>query len=306
MASSSNNTDFQRGTVLIESLERHRDAIIQRIRETNGITEREVLAVGDSLKRIVDEARAYVSDSRNTLEEFASTNVSDMLERHGAVMSSFVETIKTQVSAQGAAAQQATEHTNRIVELGRTIERVTMESKILALNANIQARRLGVQGESFQVIAQEMKHFSESVNDANKTVQALAEGLLDVLPRILMLAANMRKTSESFSVDINQRVVEVAQTNSAMKTQVAESMAAGETRLQQILKLSYEALSHLQFQDTVAQSLLGCQGQMNRSLQEVEQWLKSGDEGFTKATEIETEKSREEPSLIESGDVMLF
>jgi methyl-accepting chemotaxis protein len=305
MAASSHINGSPRGIILIESLERHRDTIIQRIRETNGITEREVLAVGDSLKLIVDEARAYVADSRNTLEEFASTSVSDMLERHGAVMSSFVDTIKAQVSAQGAAAQQATEHTNRIVELGRTIERVTMESKILALNANIQARRLGIQGESFQVIAQEMKHFSESVNDANKTVQALAEGLLDVLPRILSLAADMRKTSESFSVDINQRVVEVAQTNSAMKAQVAESMAAGESRLQQILKLSYEALSHLQFQDTVAQSLLGCQGQMAQAINEVERWMKSGDEGFVDA-QVAAQTTAEEASTIESGDVMLF
>jgi methyl-accepting chemotaxis protein len=305
MAASSPSTDPQRGHVLVESLERHRDAIIQRIREANGMTEREVLAVGDSLKRIVDEARAYVADSRNTLEEFASTNVSDMLERHGSVMASFVDTMKTQVSAQGEAAQQATEHTNRIVELGRTIERVTMESKILALNANIQARRLGVQGESFQVIAQEMKHFSESVNDANKTVQALAEGLLDVLPRILSLAADMRKTSESFSIDINQRVAEVAETNSAMKVQVAESMAAGETRLQQILKLSYEALSHLQYQDTVAQSLIGCQGQMKHAIQEVEQWLNSGDEGLAEAMTT-TESATEDSTTIESGDVMLF
>jgi methyl-accepting chemotaxis protein len=295
----------QPGQVLIESLERHREAIIQRIRDANGMTEREVLAVGDSLKRIVDEARAYVADSRHTLEKFASTNVSEMFERHGSVMSTFVETMQTQVSAQGEAAQQATEHTNRIVELGRTIERVTMESKILALNANIQARRLGVQGESFQVIAQEMKHFSESVNDANKTVQALAEGLLDVLPRILGLATDMHKTSERFSIDINQRVAEVAETNSAMKTQVAESMAAGETRLQQILKLSYEALSHLQFQDTVAQSLLNCQGQMKKSIEEVEQWLNTGDAGIADA-KAAAKGETPEASTIESGDVMLF
>jgi hypothetical protein len=82
-------------------------------------------------------------------------------------------------------------------------------------------------------------------------------------------------------------------------------MAAGESRLQQILKLSYEALSHLQFQDTVAQSLLGCQGQMAQAINEVERWMKSGDEGFVDA-QVAAQTTAEEASTIESGDVMLF
>ncbi|MGC4067637.1 MAG: methyl-accepting chemotaxis protein [Polyangiaceae bacterium] len=276
-----------------------------RIREANGMTEREVLAVGDALKAIVDEARNYVEDSRKTLEEFASTSLTDMLSRHGSVMTEFVDTVTKQVRDQGEAAQQATDQINRIVELGRTIERVTMESKILALNANIQARRLGASGESFQVIAQEMKHFSESVNDANKTVQEIAEGLLHVLPKISMLAANMRKTSEGFSKDINERVAEVAETNSTMKQGVAESMAAGEARLQQILKLSYEALSHLQFQDTVAQSLLGCEAELSFVLKEVDQWRVGGDTGLEEAKPKPLERAADS-STMESGDVMLF
>jgi methyl-accepting chemotaxis protein len=304
MASSSSTPSPQQGQLLVESLERHSNTIIARIHEANGMTEREVLAVGDSLKSIVDETRNYVTDSRNTLEKLASTSVSAMFERHGQVMEKFVETMQSQVSAQDDAAQKATEHTHRIVELGRAIERVTMESKILALNANIQARRLGTAGESFQVIAQEMKHFSESVNDANKTVQALAEGLLDVLPRILSLADAMRKTSEQFSIDIDQRVAEVDETNRTIKKQVAESMAAGEKRLQQILTLSYEALSHLQFQDTVAQSLNGCEPQIKQSLDEVRQWLQNGDEGLANAKE--TDNPAEETITLESGDVMLF
>lgn len=288
----------------MESLERHRTSIMDKIGEANGMTEREVLAVGDALKLIVDEARAYVADSSKTLNEFASTNLSDMLERHGLTMTRFVETMKSQVQAQSEAARQATDQSNRIVELGRSIERATMESKILALNANIQARRLGVAGESFQVIAQEMKQFSESVNNANKTVQELAGGLLDVLPRISKLADDMRTTSEQFSKDVGERVAEVAKTNNSMKRDVAESMAAGEIRLQEILKLSYGALSHLQFQDTVAQSLNRCQTQLKDAMHEVEQWIAVGDEGLAEVQAQNATVAQEE--TIESGDVMLF
>ncbi|HEY5962266.1 MAG TPA: methyl-accepting chemotaxis protein [Polyangiaceae bacterium] len=289
----------------IESLECHRESIGARIRDANGMTEREVLAVGEALKLIVDEARSYVKDSRATLEEFASTNLSDMLDRHGALMTQFVSTMQTQVSAQSDAARQATSQINGIVELGQTIDRVTMESKILALNANIQARRLGVAGQSFQVIAQEMKRFSESVSEANKRVQDLATSLLNVLPRIESLAAELRKTSEGFSSDVNNRIAEVAMTNSELKEQVANSMSSGEVRLQQIVHLSHDALSHLQFQDSVAQSLLSCDAMIRECVHDVERWA-NGD-GVPRETATAAAEACSAPdSSIESGEVLLF
>jgi hypothetical protein len=155
-----------------------------------------------------------------------------------------------------------------------------------------------------------MKHFSESVNDANKTVQELAKGLLTVLPRISVIASDMRKTTERFTSDMHNRVAEVSDANAATKERVAASMAAGEARLQQILTLSYEALSHLQFQDTIAQSLLGCQTPLKHLLQEVEQWISGAsvvptyDSGVLPIQAPQPESDAE--PLLESGDVMLF
>jgi methyl-accepting chemotaxis protein len=292
------------GTSLVASLGQHREAILAKIRDANRMTEREVLAVGESLRLIVEEARAYVADSRKTLEQIASTSLTDMLERHGAVMSSFVDAVQQLVAAQSEASGQATNQINRIVDLGRAIERVTMESKILALNANIQARRLGASGDSFLVIAQEMKNFSASVSDANKGVQELAGGLLNVLPRINSLATSMRKTSEEFSADISERVAEVASTNAEMKREVAESMATGESRLQQILSLSYAALSHLQFQDTVAQGLLSCDKDMKVCLRLAERQVANGGAAGADSEVAESDSSAD--SSLDAGDVMLF
>src|SRR5512147_643166 len=110
-------TDIPRhGAALIESLQQHRANILSKITTANGMTEREVLAVGASLKLIVDEARAYVADSRKTLEEFASASLADMLDRHSAFMTQFVEAMQQRVTAQGDAAKQATDQINRIVD----------------------------------------------------------------------------------------------------------------------------------------------------------------------------------------------
>jgi len=56
---------------LIEALGRYRDGLAARIREANGMTEREVLATGEALRLIVDEARSFAQGSQQTLERIA-------------------------------------------------------------------------------------------------------------------------------------------------------------------------------------------------------------------------------------------
>jgi methyl-accepting chemotaxis protein len=287
---------------LTEALQRCREGIGAKLREASGMTEREVLAAGEALKLIVDEARAFALGSQQTLQEIATASITDMLERHRTLMTDFVEAMQAQVVIQSQAAQQATAQINRIVDLGRNIQHVTMESRMLALNANIQARRLGDAGRAFQVIGQEMKLFSESVSEANKGVQSLAEGLLDVLPRIENQAARARELSEQFSSDISRRVAEVAEANTQMKQIVADSMATAENRLQQILKLSYDALSHLQFQDPVAQTLLFCDREMGECLKRAGSWANGDDAADEKAA---NEGDVDDPAL-ESGEVMML
>ncbi len=287
---------------LVEALQRCREGIGTRIREANGMTEREVLAAGESLQKIVDQTREFVLGSQKSLEEVAAASFTDMLARHRALMTDFVQAMQAQVAVQSQAAEQATNQINRIVDLGRDIQHVTMESRMLALNANIQARRLGDAGKAFQVIGQEMKQFSESVSEANKGVQALAESLLDVLPRIQRQAAQARELSEQFSKDIIARVAEVARADSEMKQRIAEDIEAGETRQRQILQLSYDALSHLQFQDPVAQMLLGCDRDVAECVQRVARWAGG-------ATECEAELEEQPESadnMLESGEVMLL
>lgn len=290
-------------TSSVTSLRRHQEAIAHRIRDANAMTEREVLAVGESLRRIVDEARAHVQGSQHALQELASASIAEMIERHTALITEFVEAMQTQVMAQSEAARHATEHTNRIVDLGRNIQHVTMESRILALNANIQAKRLGDAGRSFQVIGQEMKQFSESVRDANEGVQELAEGLLDALPRIRTLAERIQEVSQQFSRDVTARVSEVAVANAQLKGQIADSIAAGDSRLREIVRLSQEALSHLQFQDPIAQSLLACEREIGEVIERAERLV-----GGSTATPVEEQSPAPQPEelSIESGNVLML
>jgi methyl-accepting chemotaxis protein len=267
------------------------------------MTEREVLAAGESLRQIVDEARTFVASSQKALEDVASASVTEMLERHRTLMTGFIEAMQVQVAVQSQAAQQATDQINRIVELGRNIQHVTMESRMLALNANIQARRLGDAGKAFQVIGQEMKQFSEGVSEANNGVQALAENLLDVLPRIQDQAAKARELAKQFSIEINARVAEVSLASAQMKERIAESMAAGEARLQQILKLSYEALSHLQFQDPVAQALLACDREVGECLERTTRWMSGQAPNCDPYIDSAVEKLE---SPLESGEVIML
>jgi methyl-accepting chemotaxis protein len=76
------------------------------------------------------------------------------------------------------------------------IDRVSKDTRLLALNASIEARRVGVQGRSFGVIADEVKHLAESTAGATA----------DITQKIVRL-----NSSAAASMTAINRMVDVAQ-----------------------------------------------------------------------------------------------
>lgn len=297
---------------LANVLAQTRDAVMSRIRDANQLTEKEILAVGAALNSIVQEARAHVADSSQALERITSASVTGLMQRQTELVATYIGVLSQQISEQAATTAQAIEQLNRILEVGEIIARVSTEARMLALNANIEASRLGAAGAAIRVIGQEMKRFSESVNRANTTVQDIAAELLETLPRIAQLAETMTDGSRSFSSNVNHHLQGLSKTSAEMKEVVAEMHQMGDVRLSRVLKASQDALSHLQFQDTLAQSLLGCEGKLNEATHVLSQLLQgpgTSDGSSEVALQLPSlppvQPAETEPD-IEAGEVMLF
>lgn len=240
-------------------LTRALDTACLRIDQLNELTESSVLGIGRSLGEIVEGARSYAREARATLEVFGGTHrergVAELIRSQNEILSSYVELIRAQVERQSQVAREAVSASARIAQMGHQISSVAAQSRLLSLNASIEAARIGSAGKAFGVIASEMTNLSRQVESTSHSVNELVASLSETLPGMAAAAKEMHASSEAFIGDISTSIGEV-ETSARGLTQSAEhTLRLGDECIANILSLSQSALSCLQCQDPVAQGM---------------------------------------------------
>lgn len=246
--------------VLAEFLRTACTTTLKRIQNVNGMTAREVLDAGAALERVMSEARAHVDKSRSALAKAAGGDGRDGLRelarRQGEAIRAYLGDSQRLIEEQEAMAKQSQVGSAKIAQLATIIEGIAAQAKLLALNARIEAARLGTRGEALSVIASEMVRFSKEVGAANGAISEIAESISRDLPRVAAHASKLRDTTERFSGRINGELDEIRVASDALEQVLSSAMVEGDQAAERIVSHAYAALSHLQFQDACAQHLL--------------------------------------------------
>ncbi|WP_206956061.1 methyl-accepting chemotaxis protein [Trinickia acidisoli] len=122
--------------------------------------------------RVVDEARAYV----DTVCHATAANLQAIRNAHGDLAGVSV----TNRAANERLGQVADDisglhrNTTKIHDVVQLIEGVSAQTKLLAINASIEAARAGPAGRGFAVVAAEVKALAQRVQDANQSIAAIA------------------------------------------------------------------------------------------------------------------------------------
>ena len=264
-----------------------RTDITARINQAKSSSEAEVVAIGDSINKIVDLAKEYVA------------HVEDRMRRQAASEAQTAAMVKEMVAAvhrQDEAVEKATAQSSSILRAGKDVQAMASATRLLSLNARVEASRLGDQGSSFSVIADEMRQLSHAVQQTNGTVASMAKELERTLPQISEQARIIHAQFEKFT-----KHVEIQ-----LKGKEEDSQGESGKVVERIMEMAYEALSHLAFQDPMVQSL----HRIHTSLDRVQPLVDSldGSEESTAAARAAVEAAApvEEEVDVEAGEVMLF
>jgi methyl-accepting chemotaxis protein len=260
-----------------ELLEEARSDVLGRITGVNGTSEREVLAVGSSLQSIVNESQAQVTDLRATLEQLAGSGnrvgVPQLAARQSESVHDYLERMGKIIEAHDATVQTSEAASQRIVDIGRSVEKVAFQARLLSLNAAIEAARLGGSGSAFGVIAEEMTRLSTEMDAANRQVRDLAQTLLGSMPEIGRQSAEMRGISHEFSQQMRQELTELQRSSGDFEQRITEALTRGDQRSARVVDCSRDALSHLSYQDACAQRLLSVDAVLRRLASSVQSAL---------------------------------
>lgn len=234
--------------------------VMRRVRDATARQRAGVLAAGDRINTIVNQARTQVEVTQGQLASLSDDNASgpsllESIESHSNTVQRYVDRLSADVAEQTRTADQAVKHVEKIAELGAKMDNVARETKVVAFNAGLEAARLGSEGRPMQVIATELRRLNGQVEELNAVVTSLADDLRSVLPIVAQISREIHLNTQRFSHQAGEEFSQVASQSTALRETVTALLAAGDTRLQSIVDGAYDALSKLQFQDPVQQDL---------------------------------------------------
>ncbi len=145
-------------------------------------------------------------------------------------------TLATDVEAGAAAARQLVDASQEIRTFVDLVQLLARNSKLLALNAAMEAARAGDQGESFSVVAAEVRRLSAMSSDAAKRTQEVVTSVLAGVEassqnteRMAATARAVRRATEQGSASFAQLEASVAELETWTST--VEQTAAGTNTL---------------------------------------------------------------------------
>jgi len=235
-----------------------RSRVTTRVSQLNQLTGDEVSAAATLLQEVVERAREYVQQSQTALAKIdgqGGAGVGRLIGTQASMLRELVREMSGRAAAQDERARQASAAAKGIADLAQSIERLASEARLLAVNARIESSRLGAHSAGFEVLASEMQRLSDEVAGANERVSELAARLGTDLPWIAQHARDLRAAMEGFAVSAADRLEETERGVNTLKAELDSISRAGGVAMEGILKASRGALSHLQFQDVLAQEL---------------------------------------------------
>jgi methyl-accepting chemotaxis protein len=247
-----------------------RSKVGQSVSQLSQLTGDEVAAATSLLQEVVDRSRAFVQHRQLAFAKFDG-RVGRMIGMQGSMLRDEVRSMAGRAAEQDERARQAAAAAKTIADLAQAIERLASEARLLAVNARIESSRLGAQSAGFEVLASEMQRLSDEVAGTNERVSELAARLGTDLPWIAQHARDLRGAMESFAVSAAERLEQTESGVQLLKQELETASRFGGIVMEEILKASHGALSHLQFQDTVAAELRGLDAKLQEAQAEIAQ-----------------------------------
>lgn len=222
-----------------------RRRVRSRVEALQSLTEQEVLACGRVLSSIVDNVRGLI--------ESTERSVAASLADSDATTARFIGEMQGDIQAQETAVANVLALADGMKEAIEAINGLSHYSNILSMNARIEAARIGHHGAGFAVIADHTRELSKTIREAAERVSKAIEAVRAGLPPVSERATAMQERTRSFITVVSDQ----------MKSASRQAAAgAGDRGLEDVVRLSNEALSHLQFHDPLTQGLAGIEGDL--------------------------------------------
>lgn len=168
---------------LSEQIKNSIDSSFESIMEQTGAVG-ELSAAAEELEKTSDEIHSFISRvakfAEETMEKIVSANsvMQDTLNKYSSLIN-WIQTVSDEIlSLESKAAG--------IVDIVRSIQNVARETRILSVNAAIEAEAAGESGKRFTIVAEEIRKLAGDSDRAARSIEKLAHEINDTIERAVL------------------------------------------------------------------------------------------------------------------------
>ncbi|RYV01318.1 chemotaxis protein [Shewanella sp. OPT22] len=201
----------------------------------------------DSLATAMEEMTAAVKEvSRNaevsSMETQEANNQVTIGSRDIENTVKVIGTLATDISNASDAVNELNDNASRIDEVVTTINAISEQTNLLALNAAIEAARAGEQGRGFAVVADEVRTLAGRTQDATVEIKSMIESL---------------QSGASALTQVMSRTVEQAEQGKSHVMKTGDDLRNISSHSDKVLDMSVQIASSAEQQSAVANEIAG-------------------------------------------------
>ncbi|MCP4449246.1 MAG: hypothetical protein GY811_28530 [Myxococcales bacterium] len=250
------------------------DQAFQIAEDVKDSSEAGVLQVSESVARIYTDLGNHVRDIDSLKVRMNDENLDNSLASVVSQQRSFLETVpqvlqdieeRTQDLSKTALEAQA--HTSDILGLVADISKITKSSKLLAVNALVEAARAGNRGKGFAVVAVTMQNVAEQVSAFSDSIAQIGESMASILPQMATVSDAISLTCADQASHLTSRASTLDEVYDATRSDLLSLMVDLKDGGDHVRTNANQILMELQFQDRIRQELERMQARTRVPLQ---------------------------------------
>lgn len=243
-------------TAVSEETAASSEEINNAIREISGEVLHQVTDMDDISNRVESMNRSVaMMNEQNQLIKRVTTHSESATEKGAEIVAQLKSANEESLQAADQISLSITALYNKTLDISRitdTINDISSETNLLALNASIEAARAGVHGAGFAIVASEVRKLAEQSNASTQQIQGMIASIEKEMEETILTMTQTDTLSKQLDASVKATEIEFIEIRQAV-TQTIQAIVTLNDELQKVTEQNHSIMQAVQNSSSISQ-----------------------------------------------------